>query len=395
MPLPEPVMTAENTPKPLSEIARDIGLSMSDVAIFSGLDESTVFRLWEKGDWLDRISGRSLQSLMSSVPGIAEYTMAHSILKRRDTLVTRLYDEGLSVDLAALENSTVAKQHLLNALEAALHIVRGGESQRLASYIARFWGREQDRALEALYSAEPGTGLLGDPRRLIDSSLQLAPMLSRKTYSFHSILAVNILRHQVSKVAGAPAADLVPREPGRQTAFMTRGAVMGALINSGDLELAEKYRRELDRTPVYAALEEWSFPTYTRDGRISPDFTLPSSLVLRNTAAEVLREISAYNDAYLYYLVSTYLPLALRRDPTFGHRLADLIAALERRGPGCDDKRIRSTCDKLVKQLRGMASAMPKKGGLNGRDLSAHRRPHTREVGGEHRLLGQDHPRAP
>lgn len=362
-------MTAENTPNPLSEIASQIGLTMSDVAIFSGLDESTVFRLWDNGDWLDRISGRSLQSLMSSVPGIAEYAMVHSILRRRDTLVARLGDEGLSVDLDALENSPVERQHLLNALEAALHILRGGTSQKLASYIARFWGREQDRALELLYSADPGRGLLDDPRRLVDSSIDLAPRLSRKTYSFHSILAVNILRHQVSKVAGAPDADLVPEAPGRQTAFMIRGAVMGALIRSNDLDLAERYRRKLDRTPVYAALEEWSFPTYTRDGRISSDFTLPSSLVLRNTAAEVLREIALYNDAYFYYLVATYIPLALRRDPTFGHRLGDLIAALERRGSGCQEKRIRAACDELVKHLKSMASAVPEKGGLNGRDI--------------------------
>jgi len=354
MPLPERVMPAESDPKPLSEIAQDIGLTMSDVAIFSGLDESTVFRLWDNGDWLDRVSGRSLQSLMSSVPGIAEYAAEHSMLKRRDSLVANLRAEGLSVNLAALENSTVARQHLLNALEAALLIVRDGPSQRVSSYVARFWGREQDRALEALYSAEPGHGLLDDPHRLVQSSIELTPQLSRKTYSFHSILTLNILTHQASKVAGAPEIDLAPKTPGRQTALMRRGEVMGALISSNDLELAEKYRRELDRIPVYAAIEEWSLPTYTRDGRLSSDFTLPSSLVLRNTAAEVLREIRTYNDAYLYYLVSTYLPLGLRRDPTFGRRIADLITALEQRGSECRDRRVRAACGKLVRQLRDM-----------------------------------------
>lgn len=129
---------------------------------------------------------------------------------------------------------------------------------------------------------------------------------------------------------------------------------MGALISSNDLELAERYRRELDRIPVYAAIEEWSLPTYTRDGRISSDFTLPGSLLLRNTATEVLREIRTYNEAYLYYLVSTYLPLALRRDPTFGLRIADLITALEQRGSECRDKRIRAACGTLVRHLRDM-----------------------------------------
>ncbi|WP_169806909.1 hypothetical protein [Actinomadura macra] len=327
---------------------------MSDVAAFSGLDESTIFRLWDNTEWLDRVSGRSLQSLMSSVPGIAEYSMAHSVRKRRDSLVADLHSEGLTVDLKAFENSTVSQQHLLNALEAGLHIMRGQATQKTSSFIARFWGREQDRALSALYSTQPGEGLLDDPQKLYESSIDLAPRLNRKTYSFHSILALNVLTHQVSKVTGALEADLGFEVPGRQTAFMMRGVVMGYLISSGDLELAERYRKELDTTPVYAALEEWAFPTYSRDGRISSDFTLPSSLVLVNTAREVLREIVVYNDAYVYYLASTYIPLALKRDPTFGGKLNELILTLELRGADCQDRKIRDTCHALVRRLKGM-----------------------------------------
>jgi hypothetical protein len=344
-------MAAKSGSKSLSEVAKDIGLTISDVAVFSGLDESTVYRLWDNVGWLDRVSGRSLQRLISSVPGIAEYASAHAVQKRRDTLVETLQAQGLSVNLDALNNSPVALQHLLNALEAAVHVMRDGASHKAASYLARFWGREQDRALEALYSTEPDRGLLDDPARLVDSSVDLIPRLSRKTYSFHSILTLNILMHQVSKVGGAPEAELATQAPGRQTAFMMRGVVMGSLIGSNDLELAERYRLELDRTPVYAALEEWSFPTYMRDGWLTSDFSLPSPLRLRHTAAEVLREIANYNDAYVYYLVSTYLPLALRRDPTFGWRIADLKAALERHGADCIEKRLRLTCNKLVKQL--------------------------------------------
>ncbi|TDE32027.1 hypothetical protein E1289_17085 [Actinomadura sp. 6K520] len=332
-----------------------MGLNMSDVAAFSGLDESTIFRLWDNAEWLDRVSGRSLQSLMSSVPGIAEYSMAHAIRKRRDVLIGDLHGEGLTVDVGAMERSDVPQQHLLNALEAALHIIRGEATQKTSSFIARFWGREQDRALEALYSPEPGSGLLSDPRTLFDSSIDLAPRLNRKSYSFHSILALNILTHQVSKVTGELEADLGFEVPGRQAAFMMRGVVMGSLIGSNDIELAERYRRELEATPVYAALEEWSFPTYTRDGRISSDFTLPSSLSLRNTAMEVLREIAEYNDAYVYYLVSTYIPLALKRDPAFGGKIIELIQAIELRGAECRDKRIRQTCNTLVRRLKGAA----------------------------------------
>jgi hypothetical protein len=347
-------MTADSQPKSLSEIAQNSGLTMSDVAVFSGLDESTVYRLWNNLDWLDRVSGRSLQSLLASVPGMAEYSMTHAIRKRRATLVADLESHGLTVDPQAMDTSTVAQQYLLNALELALYIVREESTQKIASYIARFWGTEPDRALAALYSTERGHGLLNDPHKLVESSIELAPRLNGRNYSFHSILALNILTHQVTKVTGAVDEELTPQVPGRRAAFMIRGAVMGSLISSNDLDLAERYRRELDATPVCAALEEWAFPTYTRDGRVTPDFALPGRVTLRNTAAEVLREISTYNDAYLYYLVSTYLPLALRRDPTFGARITDLITALEQRGADCRDRRILDAGGKLVKRLKNM-----------------------------------------
>ncbi|WP_214409278.1 hypothetical protein [Sphaerisporangium fuscum] len=346
-------MTTGHKPKSLFEITKHIGLNMSDVALLSGLDESTVSRLWDNTCWLDRISGRSLQSLMSAVPGIAEYSIEHSISRRRDTLVAELDAEGLTVDVAALESSPVARQHLLNALEAALHIVRNEAAHKVSSYLARFWGREQDRALETLYSTRRGHGLLKDPYKLVDSSVELVPRLNGKSYSFHSILALNILTHQVAKVTGALVVESAPRILGRRKAFMMRGLAMGLLIACDDLDLAERYRRELESTPVYTALEEWSFPTYTRDGRISSDFSLPGSLSLVNTAVEVLREIESYNDAYFHYLVSTYLPLALQRDPAFGSRAADLLAAVERRGADSRDKRIREACAALVKRLKG------------------------------------------
>ncbi|MBW8481717.1 hypothetical protein [Actinomadura parmotrematis] len=341
-------MTASE-PRPLSEIAGDIGLNMSDVALFSGLDESTVFRLWDNDAWLDRISGRSLQSLISSIPGVAEYSTAHSVLKRRETLVDDLAGEGLVVNAEALDASPVAPQHLLNALEAALLIVRDAPVQKVSSYLARFWGREQDRALSSLFSTEGG--LLHDPHRLFESSVDIAPRLNRKSYSFHSILALNILTHQVSKVTGATEAELSFEVPGRRSAFMMRGVVMGSLINSNDVDLAERYQYELERTPIFTALEHWSFPTYTRDGRISSDFTLPSALLLRNTAREVLREIGTYNDAYFLYLLITYVPLALQRDPTFGGRLPELRAALLRRATGHADRRIRRAGAELARRI--------------------------------------------
>jgi hypothetical protein len=53
------------TPTSLAHIAMDSGFTMSDLAFLAGLDESTICRLWDDPNWLDRITGRSLQALLS------------------------------------------------------------------------------------------------------------------------------------------------------------------------------------------------------------------------------------------------------------------------------------------------------------------------------------------
>lgn len=68
-------------PRPLSKVTEEAGFTMSDVAFVSGLDESTVSRLWDDPSWLDRVSGKSLQSLAASVPGVpARVLLPRSLL---------------------------------------------------------------------------------------------------------------------------------------------------------------------------------------------------------------------------------------------------------------------------------------------------------------------------
>ena len=80
---------------------------------------------------------------------------------------------------------------------------------------------------------------------------------------------------------------------------MVRSGIMGLLINSSDTELAQRYEKMVNETPVLEVIEEWSFPTYTRDSKPNADFSLPGSILLRKTAEEVLREIDNYTEAYL------------------------------------------------------------------------------------------------
>jgi hypothetical protein len=341
-------------PSPLSKVTEAEGFTMSDVAFVSGLDESTVSRLWDDPRWLDRASGKSLQSLAASVPGVAEYFASHSVLARRENLVGQLEAEGLVVNRPALllsAASSVPHQYLINALEAALSVMRGDE-RRASSYLARFWGLQQNQALESLFATSGERALLHNPERLFAASIDMTPRLTRKSYSFHSILARATFAHHLGIATGELGGDFTGPIQDRQSAFMVRSGIMGLLINSSDLDLADRYNRMVEDVPVLSLIEEWSFPTYTRDSKPNHDFTLPGSILLRRTAGEVLREIGSYTDAYLLYLCCTYLPLALRMDPTFGMSRKRLFGSLIKRAERCEDARVRHACTKLARTMK-------------------------------------------
>jgi hypothetical protein len=267
-------------PCSLARVTEHAGITMSDVAFVSGLDESTVSRLWDDPNWLDRVSGKSLQSLAASVPGVAEYFAAHSVLARRNALVSQLEAEGLAVNRSALMLSSateVPHQYLINALEAALSIMRGDERQA-CSYLARFWGLQQNRTLEMLYAPHGSGALLKDPAQLFAASVALMPRLVRKSYSFHSILAQATFAHHLGIATGELDSRFLPPITDRQSAFMVRSGIMGLLINSSDTDLAQRYERMVQEIPVLAVIEEWSFPTYTRDSKPIADFSSGSPI---------------------------------------------------------------------------------------------------------------------
>jgi hypothetical protein len=340
-------------PVTLGEIAEGAGLYPSDVALTSGLDESTISRLWADPSWLDRVTGASLQRIIASVPGVIEYVAARSIASRLSPLAAELAAEGLDVDESAVDACRadgVPVQYIADALQAALHTVRGDDA-KVAAYLAKFWGRDQDRALERLFSDGNGRLLLR-PGRLLSASAELAPRLRRPGYSFHAILAASVLAHHVQRTPDGALHLRQARD--RQEAMTLRSNVMGLLIASDDFDLAARYGRMVAECPVLAVVEDWAFPTYTRDVRPEPGFALPRSLLLRNTAAEVVREIGCYGSAYVHYLLSVYLPRALARDPTFGLALPVLGAAIRERLDRDDDPALHAACARTLRDLGGL-----------------------------------------
>jgi hypothetical protein len=147
---------------------------MADVAYLAGLDESTVCRLWDDPEWLDRVKGRSLQALVGVLPGVGEYILGYSLADRRNRLADRLSEQNVTVDTAAfrrlVQERRIPEQYLSNGLKTAAYVLNGDVGQA-AAHLARFWGREQDYALGFVFGTSGSDALLVDSAPLTNGKV--------------------------------------------------------------------------------------------------------------------------------------------------------------------------------------------------------------------------------
>jgi hypothetical protein len=341
------------SPKPLREVADPLGYGIADVAYLSGLEESTVSRLWDDPDWLEKIRGKSLQALIAVIPGVADLIINHPLAMRRERLYRELFRQGVEPNTAAITDlismGLTSEQIIGTALETGLHILRE-DDQKSARHLSRFWLRDHNYVLTLLFQNQGSGGLLRDNKPLIQASKVMAGRLVRYTRSFHSFMGYATLVHHVAKATGQ-VIDVAPSGGDRQNAFTARSTTMGLILSNDDLDAAERYEYKVAHEPLAKIIEDWAFPTYMRDAPPTNDFTLPRSLSLRQTAVQVIKEIESYNEAYLYYLSKVYIPRALERDPKFGERRSELASALERRLESCSQPKVRAALENLRRQL--------------------------------------------
>lgn len=345
-------------PKSLASIAESSGFSMSDVAFLARLDESTVCRLWDDPDWLDRVKGRSLQAIVSVLPGVGEYILGYSLADRRTRLAESLSKNDVQVNQRAFRHLVVERrvpeQYLSNALDTAAYVL-DGNTQKAAAHLARFWGRDQDFALGLLFGNYNDDGLLLDTKPLVAASIDMIDSLNTRSNSFHAIVAQANLMHHVSRATNETLSDADTSGISRHTALAFRSSVIGKIMASNDLDVSQRYCAAVDSSPLLSIVEGWAFPTYTHDAKPTPDFSLPRSLLLRQTAEEVMREVREYNDAYLFYLADTSIPTIIKRDPTFGLQLDQLVSHLRARLDQCTEHMSRTACIALIDSLEHQA----------------------------------------
>ena len=343
----------------LQEIAEEAGYSASHVASLSGLHLSTVVRHWQDAHWFDHLDGGSLKKLIAALPGVEEYIRVYPHLCRQHQLAEQLSPLGVEVDGDGIRHAIlvagIAPARVSNALETALHLLRG-DVRASVTLLSACWSCQQDRAARALFAVDAPLRLLQDRQPLLRAASAMRSELDRsRGFSFPRILAASALRHYLAIEAGDRYEDIeTPLVEFRyaRDAFLVRGLYMGLIIHSGNLDYAEGYRRIVERNPAARLVEAWSFPTYARDRLPTSDFTLERSIVLRRTADEVLREFSSYNDAYIWYLATTYIPLALEFDPSFGCKHERLAQAVRHRMEQTGEVKVKAACERLAKQLQ-------------------------------------------
>jgi len=340
----------------LRYLAEQAGHSPASLADALGVDETTIYRHWVADDWLDRMQSHAIRRLMAVVPGVDQEYSRSVVQERVDQLIREGAADGFEISGAAfaqaVEQAGIVPQFLCSAVEAGLSIVKG-DQERSVRKLRSCWGRAQTTALHAVYGSAGTAPIFPDHATLIGASREMFEQLSSSRITYQRSIALGHLAHHL-----AAEIEMDIKSPARRRAglkdemagFFMRGGIMGTLRRSDDLDLAGRYNELVATQGAARLVELWTFPSWTGDLSPSADnFTLPHGLVLRNTAKEVIHEIKNYNEVYAWYLITTYVPLALEQaDATFGGMIDVLVAALRHRAERAELTELRTACLKLA-----------------------------------------------
>jgi hypothetical protein len=341
----------------LRDLAERAGHSPASLADALGVDETTIYRHWVADDWLDRMQSHAIRKLMAVVPGV-DLEYSRSVVQERvDQLISEGQAAGFQVSGAAfaeaVEHAHMVPQFLCSAIEAGLSVMKGDLERSVRKL--RCWGREQTWALHAVYGSAGTAPVFPDHTTLIAASREMFEKLSTSRITYQRSIALGHLAHHL-----ASEIELDIKSPARRRAglrdemagFFVRGAYMGSLRRTDDLDLAGRYQELVSTQGTARLVELWTFPSWTGDLSPSDNFNLPQGIVLRNSAKEVIKEIKEYNEVYAWYLVTTYVPLALEHaDRTFGGMIKELTAALRYRAERTALTELRSACLNLASLL--------------------------------------------
>ncbi|MBL1080087.1 hypothetical protein JK358_37390 [Nocardia sp. 2] len=351
---PSPQVTTSGLARalPLQVLAEADLVSLADLAVFAKIPTSTLGRLWSDPAWLDKVSGATLQRLITAVPGLARYVACRSHAARLETAVHQCTESGLEVHgarVVELVRAGQSPQYLATVLEAAAAVARLDARDTVAA-LSRCWSAGPSAALDAVFT--PG-GVLADPDLLAGRATQLLDLVDTRGNSMAATVGYGILVHKLTRLTGTIPGDGGSPAGDRCAAFAYRSGVIGVLLGAGDHDAAESYARQVAASALLARNELWSLASFCTDIPLTAQMTTSTRDGLRRTATEVIGDVVSLNDAYLHYLLTTAIPVLLAHDASFGGARTELGHALAGRlEAGIDEPHTREAGARLLKTVQ-------------------------------------------
>ena len=347
----------------LSELARPAGFTQASLAAVTNIDRATISRHWSAHNWLQNMGLDTYMILCAYIPELADATPALA-MSRRKNFEANFGKHDLTVSREhihrAINEFGIRWQFLQTGLDAAGFIMDENIPGAVRC-LRTLWGQRQTAALDIVFGTHSSCRALTNSRGLIDAAVKMAESIlaSNQYLPFPKAVAVAHLAHHTAKtgrylsVVDFPGTAARATKTNQNIGFVARAATMGILRNTDDLDLVNKYKELVDEDGLVFQIEGWAFPSWSGDAEVGDSFELPRKTPLNKTATEVIREIREYNEAYVLYLVQTYIPLALEEtDPTFGGQLGQLLPALDVRAETLTHKAVRDQCCQLAKEIR-------------------------------------------
>lgn len=331
------VMSRPRT-KTLAELAGEADFrNATSLAEFIGVSDTVIQRAWHDHDWPTKMHGINLVQLCTSVPVIQEYCQSLTVRVLHVHLHNARHAVQIEPETLKRLREAHSDQYLAKAIDVLARLDRAQTDEalfRLVPLLANFWQRDRGRALEALLV--PAAGNQVDIGIAVDRARDLLELLTESKAQRGTPgprpPARQVLSHYLT-MRGDIGPIRSASETSRDRLVDLRCTVMAAITKGDDLDLARWYQRQVRKDQNLADVERWMFPAWTGDVDQNSNPSVAIKVPLVATGAEVVHEIMSpkYPSSYIWYLATTYLPIALQVDDTIGLRRLDIQVALKER----------------------------------------------------------------
>lgn len=314
------------------------GLGMSDVTWISGVQKSTVSRLWDDPHWLDGASGRTVQAMCRSIIGVERYFSHLALTEATELAVDELnhaVGRGEEIIVPDDLSSMIPPQLTIRALTALAHVARGNTRESI-HLLGRFWGRDVDRAFRDVWKLVapnleyPSLNCLSERSEAVFDHIFLD-----RNPSYHALMAKAMFLHHSSRGEQIQFLESNLEDVSRRTVLPIRSALTGLLLKteSGEeaMDYLRTYRKQMREFKAFQSLERWAYPTYFGDTTISHDFQISPSAPIEKSVTAILCSIQgceSKSSGYRYYAAMVGVPALLSIDPNFNGEIGKLVECL-------------------------------------------------------------------